>query len=255
MKSYAVITGASSGIGREFAKRLAKKGYSLILTARRKDRLQKLARQLHTECEIITADLSRQEDRERVYNAVKDKKIEIFINNAGLGDCGPFIEGSLPKEQQMMQVNIQAVHYFTKKMLQQMQKSDSGFILNVASSAGLIPAGPYMSVYYASKAYVASLTRAAAAELKECGSNVYVGCLCPGPVDTEFNQNANVRFALKGISAGRCAGYALAQMEKRRTVIIPTLRMKLAVTCGRFLPSALYIQLVSMQQKKKIYKS
>lgn len=253
MKKYAVITGASSGLGAEFAKKLSKKGYSLVLVARRTSRLQKLARKLNTECEILTADLSSHSECERVYGALKDKYIEIFINNAGFGDCGPFIEGSIEKELQMIRLNINAVHYFTKKILQKMQKSDSGYILNVASSAGLIPAGPYMATYYATKSYVTSITRAVAAELRECGSHVYIGCLCPGPVDTEFNNVANVEFALKGIRADTCARYALAQMKRRKTVIIPTLQMNFVVKAGRLLPSGLYIRLVSHQQKKKIY--
>lgn len=131
-----------------------------------------------------------------------------------------------------------------------MRVKDRGFILNVASSAGLIPAGPYMAAYYASKAYVASLSRAVACELRQSHSHVYVGCLCPGPVDTEFNDVANVRFALKGISAEYCANYAIDRMMKHKTVIVPTLRMKLATTCGRFLPQSLYIKIVSHQQKK-----
>ena len=252
-KKYAVITGASSGLGAEFAKKLSKRGYTLILIARREERLKKLADHLHAESEIIPADLTELSECERIYDILKDKKIEIFINNAGFGDCAPFIEGSLKKEQQMIQLNIQAVHFFTKKMLQKMQKSDSGYILNVASSAGLIPAGPYMAVYYATKAYVTSLTRAIAAELQECGSHVYVGCLCPGPVKTEFDSVANVKFALKGISAGYCTGYALSQMKKRKTVIIPTIRMKLAINAGRILPAEYYIRFVSHKQKRKIY--
>lgn len=253
MKKYAVITGASSGIGAEFAKRLAKQGYALILIARRKDRLQKLAKQLRTNCEIIAADLTNLDECERVYGMLESKQIELFINNAGFGDCGAFLENSLEKEMQMIRLNIQAVHFFMKRMLKKMQKTGHGCILNVASSAGLIPAGPFMATYYATKAYVTSLTRAAAAELKESHSSVYVCCLCPGPVDTEFNSVANADFALKGVSAGYCVSYTLAQMKRRKTVIIPTLRMKAAITCGRFLPSGLYIRLVSRQQKKKIY--
>lgn len=253
MKKYAVITGASSGIGVEFAKRLAKQGYTLVLVARRKDRLEKLSQQLKTECEIISADLSNLQECSRVYDMISDKNVEVFINNAGFGDCSLFIEGDLNKEMQMLAVNIQAVHFFTKYMLKKMQKLNYGYILNVSSSAGLLPAGPYMSVYYATKAYVTSLTRAVAAELKEKGSRVYVGCLCPGPVDTEFNRIANVKFALKGIPAGYCAGYALRQMKKRKTVIIPTFCIKSAVMLGRILPQNLYIWCVSHQQKKKIY--
>ncbi len=253
MKKYAVITGASSGIGAEFAKQLAKQGYALVLVARRSSRLSKLAARLNTKCEIINADLTKIEECERVYEAIKNKPVEIFINNAGFGDCGMFSDANLQKELQMIRLNIQAVHFFTKRMLEKMKKLNAGFILNVSSSAGLLPAGPYMATYYATKAYVTSLTRAVAMELQESGSRVYVGCLSPGPVDTEFNSVANVKFALKGIDAKYCARYALLQMMKRKTVIVPTFTMKCAVTFGRFLPQNIYIRLVSRQQKKKIY--
>lgn len=255
MKQYAVITGASSGIGTAFSKRLARQGYSLILIARRKDRLEHLAKQLPTECEILPADLTSLEECRRIYKTISDKPIEIFINNAGMGDCAPFIISDLDKELQMIDLNVRAVHFFTKRMIQKMQKTDHGYLLNVASSAGLIPAGPYMAAYYATKAYVTSLTRAAAMELQECGSHLYVGCLCPGPVNTEFNRVANVEFSLNGISADFCAAYAFKQMKKRQTVIIPKCYMRAAVFFGRFLPQDLYIRLVSRQQKKKIYHS
>lgn len=255
MKKYAVITGASSGIGAAFAKKLAKQGYSLILIARRKNRLEQLAKQLQTKCVILQADLASLEECRRIYQAIADKPIELFINNAGIGDCTPFIIGDLDKELQMIDLNVRAVHFFTKRIIQKMQKADHGYLLNVASSAGLIPAGPYMAAYYASKAYITSLTRAAAMELQECHSHVYVGCLCPGPVDTEFNRMANVDFSLNGISAGSCAAYALKQMKKRQVVIIPAWYMRAAIFFCRFLPQDLYIRLVSKHQKKKIYHS
>lgn len=253
MNQYAVITGASSGIGAAFAKKLSTQGYHLILIARRKKRLEHLAAQLKTPCEILPADLTNLEECRHVYDLIADKPVEIFINNAGFGDCGPFITSNLDKELQMIRLNICAVHYFTKRMLQKMQKEDHGFLLNVASSAGLIPAGPYMAAYYATKAYVTSLTRAAAAELRECHSHVYAGCLCPGPVHTEFNKTASVEFSLRGISAGLCVDIALRQMQQRQTVIIPTMQMKFVLYFGRYLPQAFFIWLVSRQQKKKIY--
>lgn len=253
MKKYAVITGASSGIGYEFAKCLAKKGYALILIARRKKRLQKLAKQLNVECEVICADLTSIQECERVYQILEPKEIAIFINNAGFGDCGPFLEGDLDKELRMIDLNVQTVHFFFKRILQKMQKVDYGYILNVASVAGLMPAGPYMATYYATKAYVTSLTRAVAEELHEKKSNVYVGCLCPGPVDTEFNRVANVEFALKGIRSAYCAKYALSQMWKRKTVIIPRFEVKFMASVGSRLPASILIWMISFQQKKKIY--
>ncbi len=208
MEKYAVITGASSGIGKEFAKQLSS-DYHLILIARRKERLMELSKQLGTPCDIICADLSDIQACQEILDLLKNKNVEIFINNAGFGDCGEFLETDLDKEMQMIDVNIKALHYLTKGMLKQMEEARKGSILNVASCAGLMPAGPYMSTYYATKSYVTSLTRGIAEELEEKRSPVYIGCLCPGPVDTEFNEVANVKFALPGIQADYCAAYAL----------------------------------------------
>lgn len=252
-KRYAVITGASAGIGAEFARRLSAKGFPLVLVARRRDRLERLAKELKTDCVVMEADLSREEECYRLMEEVREKKVGIFINNAGFGDCGRFVETDLAKEMDMVQLNVKALHILMKLMLRQMQEAGGGYILNVASSAGLMPAGPYMATYYATKSYVASLTQAVAEELREEGSRVYVGCLCPGPVDTEFNSVANVEFALKGISAGYCAAYALEQMAKRQVVIIPTRLMQAAMLGGRFLPQSLYVKIAARQQKKKLY--
>jgi len=152
----------------------------------------------------------------------------------------------------MVDVNVTAQHVLLKYVLHRMQAEGGGSILNVASAAGLLPGGPYMSGYYATKAYIASLTRGVAEELREGKSPVYVGCLCPGPVDTEFNAVADVSFALPGISAEYCVDYALRMMEKKRTVIIPGWQMQLAVLGGRFLPDALTVRLTGAQQKKKL---
>ena len=260
-QSYAVITGASSGIGAEFSKMLAQSGYHLILVARRRERLEQLAAKIkeNKACEsldiqIVEADLEQEEACLRLVERIKPYHISIFINNAGFGACGYFPEIALQKELSMIDLNVRALHLLTKQILEKMQKQGDGFLLNVASSAGLIPAGPYMATYYASKAYVTSLTRAIAEELREHRSPVYIGCLCPGPVDTEFNDVANVKFALRGISANRCAAYALSQMKKRKVVIVPTFFMKVITIFGRFLPQTLYIKLTGHQQKKKMEK-
>lgn len=252
MKKYAVITGASSGIGAEFAKQLAKQGYHLVLVARREQRLHDLAQKLDTECEIIPADLSQEKDCYSLYDRLREKQIEVFINNAGFGDCSLFVDGDIEKELNMIQVNIKAVHILTKLMLKQMEKQNRGYLLNVASSAGLIPGGPYMATYYATKAYVTSLTQAVARELIERKSHVYIGCLCPGPVDTEFDRRANVEFQLKGISAEYCVKYALKQMWKKKTVIIPEWKLRIGLTLGRLLPRTLFVSLAGYQQKKKL---
>lgn len=252
---YVVITGASSGIGKEFARRFAAEGYKLVLVARRKERLEELASELEKyqpKCEIMVADISKEDECYHLIDSLHGKKVSIFINNAGFGDCGNFIETDVKKELEMIDVNVKALHLLMKLILQKFKKQGSGYLLNVASSAGLIPAGPYMATYYATKSYVTSLTRGVAQELAEKRSNIYVGCLCPGPVNTEFNDVANVKFALKGISASYCANYAVDQMKKKKVVIIPSLRMKLAMFAGRFLPQDIYIKMAGHQQKKKM---
>lgn len=252
MEKYAVITGASAGLGAEFAKQLLWQGYRLILVARREERMKELARQLKGGCEIIAADLTKEEECFRVWGQVQDKNITVFINNAGFGECGGFVESSLGKELDMIQLNVKAVHLFTKLALEKMKEKNRGYILNVASFAGLMPAGPYMAAYYATKAYVTSLTRAIAEELRENGSQIYIGCLCPGPVKTEFNRVANVKFATPQISAGGCVRYALRQMARRKVVIVPAFWMRGALFMGRFLPGEVYVKIAAAQQSRVV---
>ena len=165
------------------------------------------------------------------------------------------METGLDKELQMIDVNIRAVHILTKEILKNFSKENKGYILNVASSAGLLPGGPYMATYYATKAYVCSLTRAISKELKDKGpDNVYVGVLCPGPVDTEFNKVAGGKFALKGISAISCSRAAINGMLKRKTLIVPTFTMKAGIFFSKFVTGNVLLKIISKQQKKKIYK-
>ena len=252
--SYALVTGASSGLGFEFAKQLSERGYKLVLVARRRDRLEKVQKAIKTDSIIITADLSQRDECVRVITETMDLNIDVFINNAGFGDCGRFYETDANKDLQMIDVNVTAMHLLLKMILQRMKSSKvtGGYILNVASSAGLFPAGPYMATYYATKAYVTSLTQGIARELKEEGSDIYVGALCPGPVDTEFNNVANVEFALPGIDPEMCVNYAIKQMfDRRKVIIVPTLRMKLAVFGCRLLPREQIVAMTAGQQKKK----
>ena len=253
MKGYAVITGASSGIGAEFTRQLAQKGYPLILTGRRMDKLQELAQEVKVDCVIMTADLSKKVECYKFFSEIRNEKIDIFINNAGFGDCGFFVYGDLQKQEDMIDVNVTGMHILMKLMLSKMEMEQRhGYFLNVASSAGLLPGGPYMATYYATKAYVASITQAVAQELKEYNSRVYVGALCPGPVNTNFNEVANVEFALKGISPEECVRYALRQMKKRKVIIIPTLTMKVATTLGHLIPRKIAVAIASGQQRKKL---
>lgn len=259
MKNIAVVTGASSGLGAEFAKQLSKEGYYIIMVARRKDRLLELQKELPSESDIFTADLAEKKDINKLCDHIEEllskdpeNRLSIFINNAGFGLSGNFTDCSEKREMEMINVNIKALHRLTKRMLPLMDKESGGYILNIGSSAGLFPAGPYMATYYATKAYVVSLTRAIAHELKKSASKTYIGVLCPGPVDTQFNAVANVVFALKGMSASSCVSYALKMMKKGKVVIVPTLRMKLACSLSRLLPGSLVIPMVAHQQHKKM---
>ena len=250
------ITGASSGIGREFARRYAAMGCRLILTARRADRLQALAKELHaahgTECRIEAADLSRAEECSHLCEVLADEHIDIFINNAGFGVCGSILETDEAREEEMIQVNVAAMARLFRAVVRKMNTQGGGTILNVASSAGLLPGGPYMAGYYASKAYVVSMTRGVAEELREMHSPVYVCALCPGPVDTEFNERADVVFALRGISPELCVEEAMRGMLHHKTIIVPSALMRAATTAQRFMPMAILMPIMAHQQKKKL---
>ena len=224
----------------------------LILIARRRDRLEALRRELGTECLLLPADLARREDLIRLCEDLVGRRIDVFINNAGFGVSGPFMASEVSREVGMIDVNVTAQHVLFKYILHRMEAEGGGSILNVASSAGLFPAGPYMSGYYATKAYMTSLTRGVAEELRQAKSPVYVGCLCPGPVNTEFNDVADVSFALPGISPEECVDYALRMMARRQTVIIPGRQIRAAVIGQRLLPTALTVRITAAQQKKKM---
>ena len=250
------ITGASSGIGREFARRYARLGFRLILTARRRDRLEALAAELRakhgTLCRIVPADLEQDAQVTALCEALADERIDLFINNAGFGACGVFSETDADKELSMLRVNVLAMHRLFKFTLRKMEAQGFGTILNVASSAGLLPGGPYMAGYYASKAYVVSLTRGVAEELREQHSPVYVCALCPGPVDTEFNDRADVVFALKGITPELCVEEAMRGMLRRKIIIVPSPLMRLATTAQKLVPTPLLMPILAHQQKKKL---
>lgn len=247
----ALITGASSGIGREIARELAKKGIRLVISGRNYEALVKLRDEIgEKRVKIIPADLSKTEECYRLYDEAKKYNIDILINNAGFGLFGKFAETDLEREIEMIEVNVTAVHILQKLFLKDFRKRDKGYILNVASSAGFMP-GPYMATYYCTKNYVVRLTEAVSAELKNEGSHVSVSALCPGPVDTNFNNTAGVTFALKGITAEYAAKCAVEGMFARKTLIIPTLKMKIADYGAGFLPPMLLAKIAGFMQKKK----
>ena len=245
----ALVTGASSGIGKDIAIALSDMGYDLILVARRKTKLEQLKKQLPGKTQIIVMDLSSTANCMKLYDKVKKEDIEVVVNNAGFGLFGEFDKTNLDKELDMIDTNIKAVHILTKLFLKDFKEKDSGYILNVASSAGFL-SGPLMANYYATKGYVLKLTEAIYEELRRDGSNVYIGALCPGPVDTEFNKVAKVKFSIKPMTSEKVAEYAVDQMLKKKLVIIPGFKTKFVRFAG-LIPRKLLLRLNYNVQKKK----
>ena len=247
-----LITGASSGIGLEMAKYLAKDKHELILVARNKEKLEELQKTLPTKTKIIALDLSDIQMVKELYVLTKNDDIDVLINNAGFGSCGDFDDLALINDVNMINTNVVAVHVLTKSFLKDMMKKDSGYILNVSSSAGFMPGGPLMSTYYATKSYVYSLTNAIWYELKKRKSNVKVSCLTPGPVDTNFNKVANVKFSVKPQSAKYVAEYAIDEMFKGKLLIIPGFKMKLTKFFKRFVSDKSLLKMTYNIQKRKM---
>lgn len=224
----ALITGASSGIGREFARILAERGWDLIIAARSTDKLNELKEELSgVNVRVVTIDLSREQDAYDLYEHLFDENIDLLINNAGFGVYGEFDAVPLEREMQLIHTNVCSLHILTKLFLGDMIKRDSGMIINVGSIAGF-SAGPKLSSYYASKNYVVRLTEAIHEELRRKKSNVKISVLCPGPVNTNFNKVANVSFSVGGLDPHFVAEYALKKAEKGKMVIIPGALMKAA---------------------------
>lgn len=245
----ALITGASSGIGRDMAKELSQKGYDLVLVARDLDKLNEVKEELKTNIEIVCMDISVVDNCKKLHEAYKD--VDILINNAGFGDCGDFTKTNLDKDVAMINTNIVAYHTLTKLYLKDMKEKDRGTILNVASIAGFMP-GPLMATYYATKNYVVRLSEALREELRREKSNVKICMLCPGPVDTNFNRVADVEFALKGLSSEYVAKYAIENMLKGKFYIVPGWKIKLARIGAKIVPTNIVAKISYNMQKRKI---
>ncbi len=252
----ALITGASSGLGREMAIILSRRGYDIIAVARRKDRLEELKSELDTNVEILCLDVTRIDAVAQI--AARLDEVDVFINNAGFGVFGDLCSSDLDAELRMIDTNVKAVHILTKLAAQSFKARNSGHILNVASIAAFFP-GPLFSAYYGSKAYVFRLTQALHEELRQENSGVKVSVLCPGPVRTEFEQVAKVSFG-RGDEPGRdliiadskaVAEYAIKKMFQGKLIIVPGILMKLAVFFRRILSEKTLCALLYILQSKK----
>ncbi|CDC81131.1 kR domain protein [Clostridium sp. CAG:465] len=246
----ALVTGASSGIGYEISKYLAKRGYDIIVVSRNRQALENLKNEIKTNVQIACMDLSVVDNCVKLYENFKDENIDVLINNAGFGMYGNFDILDMNKEIEMINVNILACDILTKLFLKDMKKRDSGYILNVGSIAGFMP-GPLMSSYYASKSYVVKLTQAIRKELKKSKSGVSVSVLCPGPVNTNFNNTAGVKFAVRPLSSEYVAKYAVDMLFKKKLVIVPGFTIKLARFFSKFTPDNILAEITYYIQTKK----
>ncbi len=244
----ALVTGASSGIGRDMAIYLDKLGFDVVLVSRDKEKLEKVKDELKGKTEIVPMDLSNSENCKELYNKVKD--IDILVNNAGFGTFGSFDETDLDKEIDLIDTNVKAMHILAKLYLKDMLQKDKGHILNVASIAGFMP-GPLMSAYYASKAYVVRLSEGIREELRKKKSNVKISVLCPGPVDTNFNDVAGVRFKLPSYSSNHVAKYAIDKMLRNKFIIVPGLKIKMVRFLAKISPNNVTSKIVYMMQERK----
>jgi short-subunit dehydrogenase len=238
LKKVALITGASAGLGVEFARQLSKRGHRLVLAARRKDRLDALAKELGN-ARAVAIDLSKANAAAKLMADLEaaGEQVEILVNNAGFGLIGRFAERDPKRERQMIDLNVGALTDLCRAVAPGMIKRKSGAILNVASTAAFQP-GPKMAVYFATKAFVLSFTEALHEELMPHG--VKVTCLCPGPTRTEFGEVAgfggNGAFDKMAMEAGEVVEAGLKGMDRNRAVIVPGLVNKIGAISTRFAP-------------------
>jgi short-subunit dehydrogenase len=238
VKPVALITGASAGLGTEFARQLAKRGHRLVLAARRKERLDELAKELGN-ARAIAIDLSKPDAASKLMANLKAKGevVEILINNAGFGLIGRFAELDEKRLRQMIDLNVGTLMDLCRAAAPAMIARKSGAILNVASTAAF-QAGPNMAVYFATKAFVLSLSEALHEELKPLG--VRVSCLCPGPTRTEFGDVAgfggNGLFDRVAMDSATVVEAGLRGLDKNRAVVVPGLVNKICAASTRFAP-------------------
>ncbi len=254
---FALITGASSGIGIKLANEAARDGYDVILVARREEKLLQLADELKERFKIATvvidADLSKKEGVKKVLDAIvaHNYQVEMLINNAGFGLFGDFVAMDDAISRQMIGLNITALTELTHACLKGMVKRKHGYILNVASIAGFFP-GPYMAVYYATKAYVLSFSEALSEEVRNCG--VYVTALCPGPTATEFSSHVSSEGMgiFRGMlpSADEVAHFGYVALQHKRVVAVHGFKNRVWIQITRFLPRCLIRYIIARLHKK-----
>ena len=238
MKKVALVTGASAGLGVDFARQLSKRGHPLVLAARRKDRLQALAKELGN-ARVIAIDLSKKDAAAKLMADLQAKGeiVDLLVNNAGFGLIGRFAELDAGREREMIDLNVGTLTDLCRAVAPGMIDRKSGGIINVASTAAFQP-GPKMAVYFATKAFVLSLTEALHEELKPHG--IKVTCLCPGPTRTEFGDVAgfggNGLFDRVAMESPEVVAAGLKGLDRNQAVVVPGFVNKLTASSGRFAP-------------------
>ncbi len=258
MKQTALITGASGGIGRACAVVFAEHGYNLVLVARTERKLDEIKRELENKYGVtvttVPADLTLPDEAVRLADELKKRRIpiDVLINNAGFGDRAAFLDSDWDKQRRMIELNIVALMQMSYVFGREMTAARSGSILNIASIAGIMYSGPYMSVYYATKAFVLSFSQSLNEELK--GTGVSVSALCPGPVSTGFNEAASLTEGFHGMKPAApesVAADAFWTIRHKRPVRIHGAAAKLAAFGIRFLPRSLVARIAADANGRK----
>jgi uncharacterized protein len=247
MRTVTLITGASSGLGSEFARLCAARGDTVVLAARRRQRLEDLAAEIGGEAHVVAVDLAQPGGPDALHASLRQlgREPDILINNAGFGLVGKFHELPLDRQREMLRLNVEALTVLTHLLLPAMLERGRGGILNVASTAGFQP-GPGIAVYFAGKAYVLSFSEALHQELR--GTGIKVSALCPGPTATEFGEVAGMksdRFTRLAGTAAEVAAVGLAGLDRNQAVVIPGLINKATAQSHRLLPRALMRRVVA----------
>ena len=258
MKKTALITGASAGLGIEFARNFAKDGHNLVLVARRVEKMEALAEELKdkhgVEIKVMCKDLSKMDEVQSIFETLQKENIHIdfLVNNAGFGDWGNFHESDWEKIEGMLDVNIKALTKLTYLFIKPMIQKGEGKIMNVASMAAFQP-GPLMAVYYATKAYVLSFSEAIRTEIK--GTGVTVTILCPGPTESEFQSVANLGksklFKHTRIPTSKeVVDFGYRELMKGSMTVVPGFLNKIVVKSVRFVPRKLVLKVARKIQER-----
>jgi short-subunit dehydrogenase len=246
MRPVTLVTGASAGLGAEFARQCGRRGDEVVLVARREERLQALATEIGN-AHVVAADLAAPGAPERLISELEARGLHVscLINNAGFGLAGKFADQPLSRQREMLDLNISALTALCRLVLPAMMERRQGAILNVAST-GAFQAGPGIAVYFATKAYVLSFTEGLHQELK--GSGIKVSALCPGPTATEFGEVAGITsrsFGALSADATSVVAAGLKGLERNKAVIIPGLTNKFSAQSNRFIPRAAMRRIVA----------